>query len=69
MGKGFVRSQSNQLFEKILRHGRVAQFPVGMGEIEMDGWATGIQRRCFLKRIDRGGSPAGFLELYAEVIP
>ena len=54
MGEGLVRSQGDELFQKTLRHGWIAQFPVGMGEIEMNRWALAVQQRGFLEGIDRG---------------
>ena len=54
MGEGLVRSQGDQLFKKVLRHGRIAQFPVGMCEIEMNGRVLAVQRRCLLECIYRG---------------
>ena len=33
MREGLVRGENNQLFQEVLCHGRIAQFPVGMSEI------------------------------------
>ena len=43
MGEGLVRSQDDQLFQKVLIHGRIAQFPVGMGEVQLDDGILGIE--------------------------
>ena len=44
MGERLVRSQGHQLFQKALRHGRITEFPVGMGQVEMNGRALTVQR-------------------------
>jgi hypothetical protein len=43
MGEGLVRSQGDQPFQKVLRHGRIAQFPVGMSEVQLDDGILGIE--------------------------
>jgi hypothetical protein len=43
MGEGLVRGQGDQIFQKVLRHGRIAQFPVGMGEVQLDDGILGIE--------------------------
>jgi hypothetical protein len=43
MGEGLVRCQGDQLSQKVLRHGRIAQFPVGMGEVQLDDGIRGIE--------------------------
>ena len=43
MGEGLVWSQGDQLFQKVLRHGRIAQFPVGMGKVQLDDGILGIE--------------------------
>ncbi|TKS62948.1 MAG: hypothetical protein EWM73_01938 [Nitrospira sp.] len=69
MGEGLVWSQGDQLLQIVLRHGWIAQFPEGMGEVEMNGRVMGVQRRCLLEGIYRGCGAADFLELNAEIIP
>ncbi len=69
MGEGFVRSQGHQLFQKALRHGRITELPVGMGQVEMNGRAFAVQRRGLFECIDRGGGSSGLFELDAEIVP